>query len=756
MNKIISINLKGIVFQVEEEAFEQLKKYLEVLNRHFANEESRSEIIDDIESRIAEMMQQKLQTKAAITAADVEEIIAIMGSPADFGIDEAEEEEQTENQQKTTDYNVPPQDAAAKRFMRDTESGIFGGVCAGAGHYFGVEPLWIRLGFLFLFFVLGTGFLFYLILWVIIPEAKTPTERLQMKGEPVNIDTIGKTVKEEYERVKNNINDFSKTHKWNAKPINKFIATLGDIIIGIVKVVSKIFAFFFLALGIMVFIIMAGIAVKLSVDGTLPLISLAFENATEFWITAIAALLLLLVIGTGLMSATVALFIPRRRLFPKPVTISLGILGTVAVFAIVIMGIQYGTAFRNKENIATDREIAAGDTLVVSAHNPLYQALFGSYDANQTHSYREANIDFVRMDIDYIKTSSTAIKNDSLWCMAKFDVHQSEDSTWELEIIRTAYGRDDYMAQAYAQRIPLGYAINNGKLTLNTHFYLGEGVPYRGQQIVYRLWVPKGKVVKFEQGLTEIMQHNLKRKVTNPARYGMTWQMGEDGFRCLDCKSLTGKDRNNANTSVYNESDFTKVDVSIPVEVNIEQAADYEVFVTGPDYVRDNVLVYTDGKTLKIRVQDGVFDIFDGFNTSDVVVSIKTPNLESIEATGVAKVYLAGITNPKLNVYVNGASSIEGEVNVSDLNVELTGSSRATLNGRAINTDVEVVGASRFFGTDLRTDYCNIDAAGASRAEVYVQNSLKVDASGASNVEYKGGAAVQTDVSGASQVKHVQ
>ncbi len=755
MNKIISINLKGLVFQVEEEAFEQLKKYLELLNQHFAKEESRLEIIDDIESRIAEMLQEKLKTKAAITAADVEEIIGIMGRPADFGID-SEEDEEAEPKEKKASYDIPNTETN-KRFMRDTESGIFGGVCAGAGHYFGVEQLWVRLIFLFLFFFMGTGGIFYLILWVIIPEAKTPTDRLQMKGEPVNIDTIEKTVKEEFERVKENINTFGRDKKDPfVRSVYKVGGIMRDIILGAAKVISKIIGFFFLISGILLLITLIGILIKLSTDGTLPLLSLAFESSAAFWITVIAAVVLQITLVIGLIAAAVTLFNPRKKILTKSVGISLGILSAIAFFALVTMGISFGSSFSQKESIKTNRVLPVGDTLTISSFNPVYSALFGEYDATNTYDYRSTDFNFLRMNFNYIKTSSMAIKNDSLWCMAKFEVQRSNDSAWELEIIRTAYGRDDYMAQVYAERIPLGATLNDSILTLTTHFYIGENVPFRNQQITYRLWVPQGKVVKFEQGVTEIMQHGLKRRITDPHYYGMIWEMGENGLRCLDCKSLKGSLRDSKNTIRYHENDFTDIEINIAAEVTIEQGADYEIYVNGSNQLRDRLDIFKTGDKLVIDIEDGLFDIFDSHGADNLLITIKTPNLEYLEANGAARVYLTGISNPKLKIDVSGAALVEGDVNVTELEMGLSGSATGRLNGRAMHSSFDISGASRLSAFDLLTDDCNIESSGASHAEVFVQRKLDAESSGASNVLYKGSPRVQSSANGAASVKQVQ
>jgi len=594
MNKIISINLKGLVFQVEEEAFELLQNYLEQLNNHFTNEKSRLEIMDDIESRIAEMLQEVLENKAVITVADIEEVIATMGKPSDFGIDE-EEEEKTKDEKQA--YTSPIGDIP-KRFMRDRENNVLGGVCSGAGHYFGIEPLWMRLIFLFLFFAFGTGLFFYIVLWAIIPEAKTPSDRLQMKGERVNIDTIEKTVKEEYERVKKNINNYGKAKKDPvAKAFYKGAGFLKEIIKGGAKLLSKVLGFVLLLLGILFFIGLVALLIQVATDGRLPIISLVFENQTYIWVAIVAAFVLTLIVIIMLTTAALKLFNPNRKLLSSGAIIVTIVAGTMAFFTLLTLGAIYGNTFSTQQAVKKSKIIAVGDTLVISAYNPILKQLFGEYNAKNIHSYTASAFKIRGLDFQYVKTSSNAIINDSLWCLASLDIRKSEGSEWELEIIRTAYGQDEYRAHLFAKKIPLKYELEDSLLTINTHFYVGENTPYRNQKIIYRLWVPEGKVVRFEQGVTEIMNRQLKRKVTDPEYYGMTWKMSEEGLRCLNCKKLTGS-RNYANRGdSHVEKDFTKIEVNIPVEVNIEYANEYSIYVTGPYDVRENIEIFKRGNS---------------------------------------------------------------------------------------------------------------------------------------------------------------
>ncbi len=202
MNKVMNINIGGSVFHVDEEAYEKLKSYLKQINRHFKNTQGGEEIIIDIEARIVELFQQKLVgKKEVITMEDVSEVIAIMGNPSEF-------EEDT-----TSDYNDPDiSQVSRKRLFRDIDTRMIGGVCSGLGAYFRIDTVWFRIGFV-VATLSGLSILVYLILWAIIPPARTISEKLEMQGDPVNITNIEKSFREEMNGIKDKLDDLAHQAK---------------------------------------------------------------------------------------------------------------------------------------------------------------------------------------------------------------------------------------------------------------------------------------------------------------------------------------------------------------------------------------------------------------------------------------------------------------------------------------------------------------------------------------------------------------
>lgn len=248
MNRTIIININGIVFHIEEDAYEILKTYMIEVKRHFAYSPDSEEIVTDIENRLAEMFSERLNTenRQVIIAADVESITERMGNVSDFDI---------ENDDQTSGTNSRNYHTERKLF-RDTDDRIISGVCAGFAHYFSVEPRWIRLlAIISIFF--GIGIPVYIILWLIIPKATTRADKMAMKGEPINIQTLKKNFDEELEGLKHGL----KNAHQEAKPIiNQVIRSIGKAgmllvkIIGGVILFSGVIALFALSIGLIIFL----------------------------------------------------------------------------------------------------------------------------------------------------------------------------------------------------------------------------------------------------------------------------------------------------------------------------------------------------------------------------------------------------------------------------------------------------------------------------------------------------------------------
>ncbi len=210
MNKTININLGGIFFHIDEIAYQKLKLYLDAIRRSLSDDpQGRDEILNDIEHRIGELLSERIKdARQVVNENDIDEITKIMGKPEDYLVDEEIFEDEPTYKSRS----------ASKKLFRDAEDKFLGGVSSGLGHYFGIDSLWVRIIWIILVVAgFGTGIPIYILLWILIPQAETTAEKLQMKGEPVNISNIEKKIREEFQdvssRVKDGVNDVTSKVK---------------------------------------------------------------------------------------------------------------------------------------------------------------------------------------------------------------------------------------------------------------------------------------------------------------------------------------------------------------------------------------------------------------------------------------------------------------------------------------------------------------------------------------------------------------
>src|SRR5690606_19945747 len=210
--------------------------YLESIKRSFVGTKGSDEIIADIEARIAELFLEKLENdRQVITQKEVDQVIDVMGQPEDYMVDEDIFEDDPRG-------NPSAPRPKAKKMYRDVDHKYIGGVCAGLDHDLGLDSLWIRLIFILVaIFTSGFGLIAYILLWILVPEAATTSQKLDMRGEPVNISNIERKVKEGFDDVASKVKsvDYEKVGDRVKSSSKTFFDTLGDIILLFFKVIGK-------------------------------------------------------------------------------------------------------------------------------------------------------------------------------------------------------------------------------------------------------------------------------------------------------------------------------------------------------------------------------------------------------------------------------------------------------------------------------------------------------------------------------------
>lgn len=369
MNKTVNINIGGLFFHIDENAYNKLNTYLNAIKYSLA-EDSKEEVMNDIEARIGEILSSRIQPdKQVVNSLDIEYIISIMGQPEDYII----ENETTNSQKSQPTYTAT---VLNKKLYRDEDEGRIGGVCAGLGHYFGIDSIWIRLLFIVLFFsTAGTSLLIYLILWVIVPKALTTSEKLQMKGEPINIANIEKKIKESFD-----------TEELNRKSRNA-VSAVESFAKKIFNVISKLFG------GFLLFISVVSLGSILVFGGTLilgsfniidnvELIGVPFETNLLPWF----AILLVITAGIPLLflfALSLKVLNTNFKFLGRYTTLSLLVIWFLSLIGWTAFGINQASQeqYTGKTTEKIELNLAATDTLKVNFNNN------SLYSAEETPNY---------------------------------------------------------------------------------------------------------------------------------------------------------------------------------------------------------------------------------------------------------------------------------------------------------------------------------------------------------------------------------
>ncbi|MFH1287058.1 MAG: DUF2807 domain-containing protein [Candidatus Magasanikbacteria bacterium] len=418
MKKVISITLGSVVYSMEEDAYKKLNTYLEDIRNNLAGSDDKDEIIDDIESSISEKFFSKdRDEKTAVTIEDVDEVMTELGSVDDITSDEPEEEKKKTN--KTTD-----KDTAHRRMYRNPDDKILGGVASGIAAYLGMDVLLMRVIFIVLALLPGPAIIIYIILWILIPEAETGSQKLEMKGEPVNLNTLRDNIEDGIEKLK----------KKDKSTLRKIASVPVEIVRIVSKFVIKIFAMIIPFIRIIVglsLIVAGGIAVAAVVLGALALLfgtgldafglvgqanlSQIFSSRLEWFIfvisvamVAVIPLFLLLISGAGLVG--------KKNPYTIGGTIGMFFVWIAAIIITAFIGMQY--APRIVDEISNRREATEDLSLAEErsylALDPFDKVEFSDGNIKVMIKNGEKHEVYLRSNQDIDKNISVISKNNRL------------------------------------------------------------------------------------------------------------------------------------------------------------------------------------------------------------------------------------------------------------------------------------------------------------------------------------------------------
>jgi len=480
MNKTVNINLGGISFHIDEDAYQKLARYFDAIKRSLSNSNGQDEIIKDIEMRIAELIAEKHGTgNQVITIKDLDEIIAVMGQPEDYRLDN--------DDQDIPKRNFNSGNKVTKKLYRDKENGMISGVLAGLGHYFGIDKVWLRILLLVLVFFYGTGILAYIILWIVMPEAVTTTEKLEMQGEPITISNIEKKVREEFESVSEKIKNVNYDKMGNEikTGANKVAGSVGDVFISIFKVFAKI-------LG--VFIIMSSLPVIICLlIGVFTLGSSAFihfpwqnfitaGNYSDYPIWSFG-LLMFFAVGIPFFYLTLLgfkLLITNMK--------SMGNLANYTLLAIwlICTGILVAIGINQLTEFSFDGRVVEKHTLNLKPADTLLITFRHNVD------YAKSTDDRVDFMIVPDSTDNEIIYSNEV----SLTIQKTDEKLPYIQIEREAKGGSLSEAKKTAQKIRYSYKFEGNKLILDNYLLSDLQSKFRDQEIEITLYLPEGTLFK--------------------------------------------------------------------------------------------------------------------------------------------------------------------------------------------------------------------------------------------------------------------
>lgn len=598
MKKIININLSGRVIPIEDTAYEKLQAYIESLRRYFANEEGRDEIINDIESRIAELMNEKVRKGASsVTDDDINEIIGSMGRPEDFDAEasEAGADHGKANAGAGTTAQGPKKSKG--RLYRDGSDKFIGGVCSGIANYLNTDPAIVRIlfaiitfggfGLGFLIYILlwillpirdmegyhgkrlfrnpddriiggvagglsayfnmksstlrliisapillsilfslleglswrfgfsvfpnivfgsltGTFILAYIVLWIVLPEAKSPYDKMEMRGEKVDVNTIRQNVQEGMDNVKDRVKSWGNEIKESAENLGtrtkefadtrgrQFAADLRDTTrrrgSGIGHAIGVLFKVFFLFIaGTIAFGLF--VAVMALIFGGIAWWPVNDFLWTSKWQQAYAwgtLIFFMLVPLVGFIIWVIRRVIGVRSRHSY-MGWTFGFLWTIGWVSMILLVASIARDFRIYDSVETDistSQPANGRMVVLVSEPPLeYSGNFGWID-------EDAEGWDLSGDTGRLST-------------VKFHIVKSPDSAYHVILRKHSYGKTIDDAQRRAEKIQYRVTSRDSVLDLGNGYTIDKESKFRGQQAEVEIQVPAGKKIRFDPTIPE-------------------------------------------------------------------------------------------------------------------------------------------------------------------------------------------------------------------------------------------------------------
>ncbi|MGY5846705.1 PspC domain-containing protein [Salegentibacter sp. HM20] len=583
MNKTVNINLAGIFFHIDEDAYSRLQHYLDTIKRSFSDSQGRDEIIADIEARIAELFNEKLKNeRQVIRIKEVEEVIAIMGQPEDYVLDdEIFEDEPTRTESRKSQ----------KQLFRDTDNSYIGGVSSGLGHYLNIDAIWIRILWILLtIFSSGAFILIYIALWIFVPEAKTTADKLSMRGEEVTITNIEKKIREGFDNVAEKVKDvdYQKYGNKARSGADSAAKGLADVIKFIVNVFVKL-------VGVLLLLVAGATLISLFIGlitvGTFGIIEAPWADYVDLATGGAPLWLISLLAFFAVGIPFFFLFILGLKILMKKVktvgtTARLVLLGIwlLSVIGLSIFGIQQGTSRAFTEDVSSSQTlpIKQGDTLYLRMRS------------NNNFSGRDYRNSEFR--IKYDEAGNKVIYGNNIRLLVK----NTNDSVARMEIRKQADGKDYQDARERAANINFSTEFSNNTLLVDSYLTAEPQYKFRNQEVEISIFLPAGSSVFADANTSSFLGYsNYNGNILKSGDEEKYFSITQDGAECLNCPTYESSEDSwdEEPTDNWDEED----DYQRPVQDSLNESFNSTgEFIPGPAPRNRLIVNYSLGHFIKV------------------------------------------------------------------------------------------------------------------------------------------------------------
>lgn len=478
MNKTVNINLGGMFFHIDEDAYQKLNRYFDAVKRSLSNSTGKDEIMKDIEMRIAELLTEKNRgDKQVVGIKDVEEVITVMGQPEDYRIDDDGAPEPS--------YNYSTSAKKSRKLYRDKDNAMVGGVLSGFGHYLGIDALWLRIIMVILLLGFGTGFLIYVILWILMPAANTTTEKLEMTGEPVTISNIERKVREEFENISDKFKnvDYDKMGNQVRSTGEKIGSSLSDVILKIFSILGKVIGAF---LVVFASVMLGSLIIGVITAGSISMVDFPWQSYIDNFTDVplwIVGMLILAAVGIPfffLLILGLKLLITNMKSIGNPAKYTLLALWIISIGALTALGLQQAT------EVAFDAKVVQKQKIDLNPNDTL-KIKFAYNDYYAKSIYDTEDFEFVQ---DSTNTLLIYSNNVSLRIM------KTDEKTPYIQIEKKAEGKSFAVARQRAEKIKYNFKIEGNQLILDNYLLTDIKNKYRNQEVEIFLYLPEGTYFK--------------------------------------------------------------------------------------------------------------------------------------------------------------------------------------------------------------------------------------------------------------------